>query len=227
MTTLSKPKLTPLLYIIGRSEIPLTSQEIRNQIDISKSKEKFGWSGHDKLEKLAPTGEIMRGDRIFVSEEILSKDIDIKYESIKKLQKAFKLNWDITREDIERGSVKIEAETNTNKVEQNLDLFIELHYGKTRKITITNKERENKELALMIISEGDHKEEKGLFIEKNQQKKLTIYTIKKISNPINYLDITYSNETKKIISSYSFDFQNVHFIIMNTQTPLYSWFFTI
>ncbi|MGI9012592.1 MAG: hypothetical protein ACR2F1_15590 [Nitrososphaeraceae archaeon] len=198
---MSSNDLTLILYVIGKSERPLTSQEIRNQIDISNSKKKSGWYGHEILKELVPI-ERIRNKRIFVLEEILSKDIEIKRKSINKLEKALELNWNTTKQDVEIGSVKVKEETNkTKKVDQSLDLFIELYYGTTRKITITNKDREDKELASVIISEGDQKELKSLFIEKNQQKKLTVYTIKKISRPVNYLDITYDNETKKLISS--------------------------
>jgi hypothetical protein len=202
MITLSSNDLTLMLYIIGRSKIPLTSQEIRNQIDISNSKKKSGWYGHKILEELVPTGKIMRDKRIFVLEEIVSKDINKKFGSISNLENVLDLNWNISKEDLETKAVKVKEENiDTKKVEHPLNLYIEVYCGKTRKITITNKDSENKELVLVTISEGDHKEIKRLFIENNQQKKLTLYTIKENSNPVNYLDITYEDETQKIISS--------------------------
>jgi hypothetical protein len=89
---------------------------------------------------------------------------------------------------------------------------IKITYGNSKKIEIftknsiedliKNKNIEDKQLAQIRISEGNSiKQIENLFIEKNQQKKPTVYTIKKIDNPIYYLDITFDDETQKIISS--------------------------
>jgi hypothetical protein len=180
--------------VIGKSERPLTSSEIEEGSKLSKYV-------FEMLEKLVPIGKRMRGERIFVLEEIFSKDIDKKFKSIKKLEKALGLNWNIIKEDIETESVKVE-EINSEIEEQSFHRVIKLSYGKASKITMTIKnDIEDKQLALVGISYDNNKEVyKKLWIEKNQQKKFTVYIIKEIYSLVNYLDITYDNETLKMIS---------------------------
>ena len=75
MVTIRTKNLTAIniLYVLGKSERPLTSQEIRNQVDPSKSKKDFGWDGHRILKVLAPTGKIMREDeKLFELDELFS-----------------------------------------------------------------------------------------------------------------------------------------------------------
>ena len=90
-----------MLYVIGKNERPLSSYEIEEESKLSKYV-------FEMLEKIVPIGKRMRGERIFVLEEIFSNEIDKKFQSIKKLEKALGLNWNINEEDLETESVKVE-----------------------------------------------------------------------------------------------------------------------
>lgn len=201
---ISKKNLTyaNLLYVIGKSEKPLSSGEIEDQTKLSKYV-------FEMLEKLAPIGRRNRDELIFVIEEILSKDIKTKHESIKNLEKKLKLEWNISEEDIETKSVKVITKNDEKTLGNNV---IKITYGNSQKIEIFTKNSiedlikgkniEDKQLAQIRISEGNNiKQIENLFIDINRHKKPTVYTIKKIDYPIYYLDITFENETQKIISS--------------------------
>jgi hypothetical protein len=201
---ISKKNLTyvNLLYVIGKSEKPLSSGEIEDQTKLSKYV-------FEMLEKIAPIGRRNRDESIFVIEEILSEDLKTKHKSIENLDKKLKLEWNITAEDIETKSVTISTRNKEKSLGSNI---IKITYGNSKKIEIftknsiedltENKNIEDKQPAQIVISDGNNiKRRENLFIEKNQQKKPTVYTIKKIDNPIYYLDITFDDETQKIISS--------------------------
>ena len=100
MATIRQENLTAtyILYVLGKSERPLTSQEIRNQIDPNKDKKNIGWDGHRILKVLAPTGKIMRGDeKLFELDDLSSGDFNSKIKIIEKLISIFKLNWEISK----------------------------------------------------------------------------------------------------------------------------------
>jgi hypothetical protein len=198
MATIRTKNLTAtnILWVLGKSERPLTSQEIRNQIDPSKSKKDSGWDGHRILKKLAPTGKFMRGDeKLFELDDLYSRDINNNIKIIKKLICIFKLNWEISKVDIDPKYLKVERKDEKN------NSVIKFSYDDTKFITIIiNKSSDEPKIGFCKFFDGEKSNEYPIWIEKNQKKKLTANTIIETDYPIKYLDISFDTKTQKLIS---------------------------
>jgi hypothetical protein len=198
MVTIRTKNLTAIniLYVLGKSERPLTSQEIRNQVDPSKSKKDFGWDGHRILKKLAPTGKIMRGDeKLFELDDLFSGNFNSNIKIIKRLISIFKLNWEISKIDIDPDYLKVERKDEIN------NSVVKFSYDNTKSITIMiNSSSDEPKLGFSKFFDGENPNEHPIWIEKNQKKKLTAYTIIETDYPIKYLDISFDTDTQKLIS---------------------------
>ena len=198
MATIRQENLTAtyILYVLGKSERPLTSQEIRNQIDPNKDKKNVSWDGHRILKVLAPTGKIMRGDeKLFELDDLFSGNFNSNIKLIKRLISIFKLNWEISKVDIDPDYLKLERKDEINNI------VFKFSYDNTNFITIMVKSlSDDPSLGFIKFSDGENPIEHPIWIEKNQKKKLTTYTIIETGYPIKYLDISFDTDTQKLIS---------------------------
>jgi hypothetical protein len=89
-----------VLYIIGRSEKPLSGVEIEKKAALSRYV-------YDMLKELAPS-EFSTDIRLFGWEEILQKNNDGKYKRqlINKFNRTFGLNWEIDKKDCESANIR-------------------------------------------------------------------------------------------------------------------------
>ncbi|HET9807297.1 MAG TPA: hypothetical protein VFP49_10340 [Nitrososphaeraceae archaeon] len=189
MTNLNS-NLTTILYIIGKSETPLTSRQIENYSQLSKYV-------YDKLEYLIPNesdaGKKFVTTKLFDLEDLINNKMDMKKKVHDKINEVFYLSWKIEKEDLE---YNMNVKLITDGHFQNLKIL----YGKDKSIMLNGfKFHIPEEFLTLEILSGTKHYSYPILMKRNQKKKITFYKVNYIYRN-NYLDVEYDLETQRRIN---------------------------
>ncbi|MGD1838336.1 MAG: hypothetical protein ACPKPY_09820 [Nitrososphaeraceae archaeon] len=178
----NKKNLTSILYVIGKSDIPLSSTQIKRKTQLSRYI-------YEMLRILAPS-KITLDIPLFILEDLTGDDTEKRYESVKKILNVFDIKWEISEDDLKTKYIKIQKKDNLIKIthgnNNHIKIILELN---SDRYSIISFFRSNNEDSRSLIKND------LIFFNRNQQKKLTAYTIK--FTHLKYLNIDYDDTIKK------------------------------